>query len=275
MLDDKEDTVFNDLLFVVHRNGEPDSCGMAPSSIASMDKALREMNVCDDVLSKYDTEAFLTTLLINQLQSGECASTDNVTAVPESLAGFCDMGSLRTVIQPDHDLLVRVPGGSLPCRFHTRDGQRIDSLKTLADVARQAKDEAQSSCSSSASQEGQTCSAAGPTLHLYAVPAGRMFMFAPSFVGEKFVLDRMRDSAPGGEPIVVEVLSLQPRVFELHNFYSLEEADTILQQALNETTESHKFHRSTTGAVDGRVFSRRTSENAWLTHTNEAGKVKR
>jgi hypothetical protein len=100
-------------------------------------------------------------------------------------------------------------------------------------------------------------------------------MYAPSLVGERFVLDRMRDSAPSGEPVVLEVLSTNPRVFELHNFYSADEASRLIQEALSETSESHRFHRSTTGAVNAKVFSKRTSENAWLTHTDLAQTIKR
>ena len=263
----EKEAAISEFVFSVHRNGEAESCGSASLTTSDMELALRAIDGCNETLSKYHVETLLTTILTRHLTSGKCGSTDNATA-SESFAGFCDMGPKRTVIQPDYPFLVRLSDGSLPCRFYTRDGQRIVSLEMFADLSRQAK-KAASSCSE---KEGVVCP---PELQLYAVPAGRVFMFAPSFVGETFVLDRMRNNAPSNAPIVVEVLSLKPRIFELHNFFSLDEADTIIEQALSESSDSHKFHRSTTGAVDAQIFSRRTSENAWLTSTSEAVNIKR
>jgi hypothetical protein len=86
---------------------------------------------------------------------------------------------------------------------------------------------------------------------MYAVPAGRFFMFAPAMVGEKFVVDHVSNAST----IVVETLSLSPRVFELYGFYSSQEAENLVDEALAETSETHKLHRSTTGATSGKVYS--------------------
>jgi hypothetical protein len=269
------------------------------SVLDSVSAALRAAERCDKdrdgnqqedfLLSKYETEALLTALLAESLSAGECGpeESSNATASVDFL-GYCDMGPGRTVIQPDNKYLAMVPpGSSLPCRFYTREGDHVDSIRTLARLVRLQQEKQQreegspalespGSCEWSNAAEDDVChTSAAPALHLYAVPAGRVFMYAPSFVGERFVLDRMRDSAPSGEPVVLEVLSTNPRVFELHNFYSPDEASRLIQEALSETSESHRFHRSTTGAVNAKVFSKRTSENAWLTHTDLAQTIKR
>ena len=56
-------------------------------------------------------------------------------------------------------------------------------------------------------------------LHLYAVPVGRYFMFAPTYAGEVIDLEHVA----GGDaetPVSLRVLSVQPKVLELVNFYS-------------------------------------------------------
>jgi prolyl 4-hydroxylase len=75
--------------------------------------------------------------------------------------------------------------------------------------------------------------------------------------------------------IEVEVLSLDPRVYELVNFFDLREADALIEKALNDTSETHGLHRSTTGATNGQVFSKRTSDNAWDVNGMTAKRVKR
>jgi hypothetical protein len=246
------------LQFAVHRNGEAEACGETVSSRESLQGALRDLSLCDDSnkkegLSKYEMEAVLTTLLQKLLSSESCGSTDNSTA-PSGLAGFCDMGPERTVIQEDHERLIRTSDNNLPCRFFTREGLRITSLQLLMDLAKAKNTQV---CTNETCIESQQAF----SLHLYAVPAGRVFMFAPSFVGERFDLKHV--DAPGDAPIVVETISLSPRLFEIHNFYSPTEADELIDKALNETSETMGLHRSTTGAVKGVINSKRTSDNAW------------
>lgn len=232
--------VFNEISFDVHRNGENESCGKSSSSLDLFRKTLQDMKLClRRTLDKYQMESFLTTLLISSLDGGSCGSTDNATA-PSGLEGFCDSGSNRTVVLSDHQKLAKVPfSGSLPCRFYTREGVRIESFAHLAKLAQKSKEEP-------GSREEKAI------VDLYSVPAGRMFMFAPSAVGETFVLDHLVDDI--GQALVVETLSLQPRVFELNNFFTKEEGADVMDSALAETSETHAMHRSRTGAASKSIY---------------------
>jgi hypothetical protein len=243
--------LYNGISLALHRNGEADYCGLTQPSNEALKQALRDINGCRlDGFDRYSIESFMTALFVNLLgkDSDLCGSNDNSTA-PQGLEGFCDMSEARTVRQPDFDKLDRLPStGTLPCRFYTREGYRIDSLSGLTSLLRKAIRLSSMSCND---HEGdQTCFAM-PSLHLYAVPAGRYFMFAPSAIGERFVVDHIPDI----QPIVVETLSLSPRVFELHDFYSEQEATQLIDEALSETSETHKLHRSTTGATVGQIFA--------------------
>ncbi|KAL3800190.1 hypothetical protein HJC23_001111 [Cyclotella cryptica] len=196
------------------------------------------------------------------------------------LLKYCDMGIERTPIQLDHSRLVRVPEVlSLPCHFHTREGVRITSLEMLANLVREAKDKADNGeCKSDESAEEGTCNndrnGTKPQLHLYAVQAGRVFVFAPSHVGEIFHLPHVTSHDPN-QPVYLQVLSISPRVFDIYNFFSREESAAIVSKALAETSESHKMKRSSTGASGYNVNSQRTSENGFDTHGKEAQAVKR
>jgi hypothetical protein len=191
---------------------------------------------------------------------------------------FCDLGPDKTVIQNDHSKLVHVASSeSLPCRWYTREGLRITSLPQLGQLIQDALDEATTertlaNCNSSSNSSDQTC-AAPNTLHLYAAPAGRVFMFAPSFVGEKFTLNHVQDA--DGKTVELQVLSLEPRVFDIFHFFNQDESTALVNKALEETSETHKFHRSTTGTSGASVFNKRTSENAWDTHGTTAQTIKR
>lgn len=257
------ESVFSKVSFSIHRNGEPDACGVVPPSVPALQQALANLESYDAALDKYQVESFLTGFFATRLGSGKCGSDDESS----SLFSFCDMGFERTVVQLDHQKLIHVPHGdtmSLPCRFYTREGRRVSSLELLKELAEIAIQKA-SDC------PDETCGFAA--IELYAVPAGRMFMFAPSHVGEVFELKHVTDSV--GEVITVTTLSLEPRIFDIFNFFTMDEADQLLMKALGETSETYGFHRSTTGTSGASVFSKRTSENAWDTHGSTAQKVKR
>jgi hypothetical protein len=295
-----DDSLFNGVSFVLHRNGEPDYCGLIESSFDALEQALEDINGCEiDKFDRYSIESFLTTLFINLLgrEGNSCGSNDNSTALG-GLEGFCDMSKARTVKQPDFDSLDRLRSGSLPCRSYTREGLRIDSLSTLTDIVRKGRRDSSMSCLDHVG--GQACFST-PSLHLYAVPAGRFFVFAPAMVGEKFIVDHV----PNASTLVVETLSLSPRVFELYSFFSSQEAESLVEEALAETSETHKLHRSTTGATNGKVYSyvswllvavrvddlmyhlsttrflvsrwyrKRTSDNAWITDSELALRIKK
>lgn len=189
--------IWDEISFAVHRNGETEHCASAPTSTALLRKALSLHSCQEDALNKYQVESFLTELLASSMVAPGCGPVPHFQAnvqpkeeeMPQgNLLDFCDMGPDRTVIQKDHASLVPVSSGTLPCRFYTREGVRIASIQQLAELAAN-----KTTTSSEASQEcvvgadgAEDCSVTSSDIgvvHLYAVPAGRMFMFAPSFVG--------------------------------------------------------------------------------------------
>jgi hypothetical protein len=259
------DTWWEDLTLVIHRNGEPDHCGNA---IPKQSKNLADVSSSD---TKYQIESFLTNVVAETLMdSSGCGSPDNETA-PEGLVGFCDMGPDRTPVLLDYKKLVPVKGGSLPCRWYTREGVRISSLDQLKALAEQAKQTTSQTC---ANPQEDVC---GDTaeLHLYGVQAGRVFMFAPAYVGEIFDLSHLSMRPDPDKPIYMEVLSVNPRVFDILNVFSKDEADEVVARALKETSPTHALHRSTTGSNENSIFTKRTSENAFDTHGTTAMKLKK
>ena len=119
------------------------------------------------------------------------------------------------------------------------------------------------------------------TLDLYAVPAGRVFMFAPSFVGEVFELSHMTlgpefevveddnetTSTTTTQPLIsLEVLSVDPRIFEITNFVTPSEVQTVIDSSIQEQDPTFRLERSLVGVSrDGhQPNARRTSEGAWL-----------
>jgi hypothetical protein len=225
-LEKESESPFEGIDFAIHRNGEPQPCGVVTTDIASMLRALTPFeNKCHE-LTKYDVESFLTQLFADQLWSKKCKSKEKKSKKSTALKGmygYCDRGPDRTAELMDYEDLVRVPSGSLPCRFFTREGVRVKSLQELAELAQKQKK------AMSCTEGNNTCdSALVAELHLYAVPASKVFMFAPSFVGEIFDLPHVQ--VDNGLPVSMEVLSVNPRVFDLKNFFSKEEAMELIQE---------------------------------------------
>lgn len=280
-LNSAQQALLEEATFQLHQNGNPQACGsFAPKTIPDMmSSTLLGMDLCDDdarqLSDKYVFEAFLTNTFHYQLihQSSEdeagiiCSSYDDEEKAKDGLYGYCDMGPDRRPPQPDQDLLVPTAQRSLPCRFYTREGVRISTVQQLVELLQHKKFQHLEACG-----KEETCAAATP-LDIYAVPAARVFMFAPSYVGEIFKLDHVQDAM--GNPLSMEVLSLNPRVFDIFNFFSEDEAQNLIDKALNEKSSTHGLHRSTTGATNGAVFSKRTSENAWDTHGKLAQIIKK
>mmetsp|Transcript_3677 Transcript_3677/g.7796 ORF Transcript_3677/g.7796 Transcript_3677/m.7796 type:complete len:714 (+) Transcript_3677:92-2233(+) len=260
--------------------------------------------------SKYDLDATLTHAFATNTQSifsnaqSSCGPTweqdptkphyldqvnenYNLLSSYSSLLKYCDMGIDRTPIQPDHNNLVRLAQvKSLPCTFHTREGLRVTSLSMLVELAREVKSDksGEGECGvgdNNEESDQQTCTSgnggdggnARKELHLYAVSAGRVFMFAPKHVGEVFELPHVK--GPQGLPVSLQVMSLTPRVFDIYNFFNRDESAAIVDKALKETSETHKMKRSSTGASGYNLNSKRTSENGFDTHGKEAQIVKR
>mmetsp|Transcript_50011 Transcript_50011/g.150449 ORF Transcript_50011/g.150449 Transcript_50011/m.150449 type:complete len:346 (-) Transcript_50011:820-1857(-) len=254
--------------------------------------SLQKYDQNPDAYDKYEFDALLTeAFAFGLLGIGECGPykgdsgqrnnwgrriNNGEEDALASFVSFCDMGSQHTPILPDHGKMVNVHLGggqhSLPCSFHTREGVRITSLDQLAEIARHTEGTDGENCTPQGGPD-DTCSAPTREMDLYAVPAGRVFMFAPAYVGETFELPHV--NVASGKPVSLEVLSLSPRVFDVKNFYSREESAEIVTKALAEKSESHRIKRSSTGATGYNVNSRRTSENGFDTQGRVAMEVKR
>lgn len=259
---EEKGTGLDNLVFSIHHNGNDETCASVPFDLQAFHSALATMDSCRD-MDKYEIESFLTRFLAKTMQSNDCSPPDDDD---EGFLSFCDMGYEHTPILLDHNELVRVPEtDSLPCRFHTREGVRVASFEHLAELARDAQ-----KCSG---DEEENCQDGRIELNLYAVPAGRVFMFAPHHVGEIFDLPHV--STKSGLPVSLEVLSVSPRVFEIHNFFSKEESEGLVERALAEKADSHRIKRSTTGTTEHATYSKRTSENGFDTSGPTAMQVKK
>lgn len=290
-----DDDPFLAVSLELHLNGEASACVTTNPSITSLSQALRkevakseQFDSIDRNRDKYDFDLLLTSAIVNHLiedKAHQCAPSDFYDESGQiaydnpgtAFLSFCDMGDDRTPRLFDHDqlLLMQDPlsgRDEFACHFHTREGVRINSLEQFAQLAREAKQKTMN-CSIDASNGDSVCIDSSGKLEIYAVQAGRVFMFAPKFVGEVFDLKHV--IAPSGKPVSLEVLSLSPKVFDVKNFYADYEADAIVNKALTETSESHKMKRSSTGASGYNLNSRRTSENAFDTHSKMAMIVKK
>lgn len=279
---------FKGVSFVVHRNGEAEPCGNTqPASILyELRKAAQSMTHCPHTFDKYYVESLVSKVIHNMVST--CPSQEPDRDEKDGFLGFCDMGESKTPILLDHNQLVPITVPSmagkkglhraknitrLPCHFHTREGVRVVSLQQLAELAQQDTTEEPVQCNDSPDQTCSDNDARRRQVHLYAVPAGRMFMFAPAFVGEIFHLPHVLGA--DGLPVYLEVMSLSPRVFDVFNFFSKDESADLVTRALAETTESHRIKRSTTGAVGNQVNRKRTSESGFDTSGKTAMTVKR
>jgi len=264
----------------LHRNGEPTPCG--ESTVGAVLDELEthyRADGCRKRLKKYPFESLLTKSLHGVL-AGACPSTESYGDESIGFLGYCDMGEDHTPILLDHERLVPVEysgstTSSLPCHFHTREGLRVTQTGLLSEWVQTALTNAHNSTECEGDEDSQTCAAAGreATAHLYAVPAGRVFMFAPTYVGELFDLPHVAGASD--KSIYLEVLSLEPRVFDVFNFFNQEESKELVDRAIAEKSESHRIKRSTTGAGDKAVNSKRTSESGFDTHGKTALKIKR
>ncbi|KAG7337243.1 2(OG)-Fe(II) oxygenase superfamily protein [Nitzschia inconspicua] len=267
---------FQNVSFVVHRNGDATSCGrsdMGERFVLELKKNYEALGngVCLPQLNKYQVESILTKTFQDVLSNNDCHSVEKYGNKSKGFLGFCDGGKEHTPILLDHNDLVPVTSAkgekSLPCRFHSREGLRVTKLDELTEMAKRPCGADDISANCHVSKNGLK------EIHLYAVPAGRVFMFAPSHVGEIFYLPHV--SGAMDKPIYLEVLNLEPRVFDVFNFFSREESKELVDRAIAETKESHRIKRSTTGAQSKSVNSRRTSESGFDTHGKTAVKVKK
>ena len=198
------------------------------------------------------------------------------------LYSHCDRGPDETPILLDHEELIETEIDTLPCRFHTREGLRIQTLEQLKRMVEMAPSQ---SCLNPEDGDRNAPKDCGdndalehsPEIHLYAVPAGRLFHFAPAFVGEIFKMDHLPRISDTSEPISLEVLSTSPKVFDILNIFSKEEADSVVKRALAETSPTYRIKRSTTSSATGvgsNMYNKRTSENGFDTSGAVATAIK-
>lgn len=264
-------SLLQDLGLALHRNGEADQCGSLPADLSVFEEALKTFDVCLDSFDKFQFESWLTRVL-NHISG--CEPNDLNNPIAPGFLGYCDRGPAKTPILTDHHRLIRVPStNTLPCHFHTREGVRITSIKQFKDLLTTSKTAPTCLPGDEECAGGGRGHSLNPSFHLYAVAAGRVFMFAPKFVGEVFELPHV--TGDQGAPISLKVLSTNPRVFDVLNFFSREESTNLVNRALKETSETHRIKRSTTGAQGKSVNSRRTSESGFDTHGKVAMEVKR
>jgi len=219
------------------------------------------------------------------------SSSASTTATPGDQAGFygyCYAGEDKTPILPDHNRLVPLllteghnDDGSdsnkyLPCHFHNEHGQMITSMWQLVMHARETAvggtTERRVSPHYAAGAEDDdedrsrrhTLSSQIRKLHLYAVPAGRHFMFAPTHVGQMIHLPHVKGADPTKGHVTLEVLSLQPRVFEVSNLFTEADADSVVRQALAETRDTFRLQRSSAGSNKVGYPTQKTSECAFV-----------
>ena len=290
------------VMFHVLRNGETDVCGNVPflgvgtvkDAAYAMFPSLSKNGLGS--MTKYQLDAVLTYIVsLAQDGSDQCGIAPNPMSGKGRMAKqwqewferasarpmnsgflkFCDMvEGERLTIQTDHEKLEKVPASfagvdTFPCHFHTKEGLRITSFDQLITKVKEIHDNLEQ-CKENGNYHD---SCKRTELSLHAVPAGRVFMFASSYVGEIIELDHIEN--PLGNRVYLETLSLSPRVFEIHNFFTVDEADRIVHNAVTMTADTHKFKRSSTGASGYNLNPTRTSENAFDTHSTEAQTVKR
>jgi len=279
--------VLENLSIFIHRNGEAESC----SSTVKVCNLNSDIDSCGRELlhafrsiilsspptenfpkgNKYYVDSLITTALAYfLLPHGNCGVEEIGTET--NFLSFCYQGNDKTPKMPFHHEILPVllpPGATtLPCHFHTREGLRLDSLESLVNAVTESNNvcDEEGTCSSSNEKE----------LHLYAVPAGRVFMFAPAHVGETFTLSHVHSVNPDISPhIELEVISLSPRLFEVKNFFTKDDAQNLIDNILQETVEDFKLRRSSTGATGYSVNSHRTSEGGFDTSSHKAMEIKR
>ena len=297
----RHDQPFANLTIVLHPNGQHDEpCGRTEIDIIQgLENLLQnEPGRCPLNFEKYQLEALLTRLLHSLLEQGGSCHMPTTAGFTKDLYSYCDRGKDYTPILPDHEQLVPIEHGvhnngsdendqvaataTLPCHYHSAQGIRITSLPMFAQLARLVVDKDESITEPDATcndNEAKECAANNPAstiftreLHLYAVPAGRVFMFPAARVGETIPL--LLAGADPKEPIVLTVLSTSPRVFDVSNFFDRVDSDDLVQRALEETREAYRIKKSTVG-VTKTSASKRTSESGFDTNSRVATKLKR
>jgi hypothetical protein len=100
--------------------------------------------------------------------------------------------------------------------------------------------------------EAKSLSALRDGDRLFLVPPYRHFVWPTFFVGHRVEVPGVA-SAYAGKPITLETLSESPRVFEVENFFSEQDAEDLIEFTLGIDDEVYGLKRSTTGAKGSEV----------------------
>ena len=96
---------------------------------------------------------------------------------------------------------------------------------------------------------------------LYVVEKDKLFIFPTVTIGHKVTLEHVKS---GLGAVSIETMSHSPRVFRLNNFFTDQEADDLIANALQIKEEDFRLKRSTTGQDKHvRVDMTRTSDTAF------------
>ena len=110
---------------------------------------------------------------------------------------------------------------------------------------------------------------------VWVVLPHRWFVFPSDELGRLVRISRIRSPRGPEKPIYVETISNKPRLFHLHNFLSIDEADRLVAFSESNTDPLFGLHRSTTGVEHQvAVNKHRTSENAFDVSSDAAMAVK-
>lgn len=122
------------------------------------------------------------------------------------------------------------------------DGMKVASWKRVADVSDELR-------------------------RFTVVPEDRLFQWSPRKMGERFPV-----KMSGVDGIEIETVGISPKVFLLHNLFTEEEADIVIDTALKNTGANALALSSTGFDTSGKrtANSQRTSSNAWDTNSPNA-----
>jgi len=269
------------VILVMHRNGDSEGCGVSVDFLTQLRMALLHLPECPVAFTKYQVESILSSTFHTMFTFCDSQESIENRTGEEGFLGYCDMGEDKTPVLLDHDKLIPVATSPdpdaptfLPCHFHSREGVRMTSFQKLMQAIVDKYKEVPQEICEEAEDGMQYCYFDDKEVHLYAVPAGRTFMFAPSYVGETFDLPHIQGADPD-KPVYMKVLSVSPRVFDIFNYFTRDESQGLVDKAIAEKSDSHRMKRSSTGASGYNMNTRRTSENGFDTHGKTAQAVKR
>ncbi|TMW61066.1 hypothetical protein Poli38472_014527 [Pythium oligandrum] len=98
---------------------------------------------------------------------------------------------------------------------------------------------------------------------LYLVAPGLLFVWPFVKLGHRVHVTP--ENSPTGKPVIIESFTESPRTFHLHNFFTEDEADRLIERILEIDDEGNKLQQSHVGHQSGRKKKspHRTSENAF------------